>query len=395
MKLLYIAYKIEKNKGSEDGPGYHVAELLTQHMDQMTIISRRNNIEKLKQDPAFARTRLISVDVPKILYFYKKKGRGIILYYYLWQVMVGLMVRKMQKQQQFDVIHQMNFHATWAPHFIFSKTARIIWGPLTQHPSIPLAFWYDGKKALLGEWAKRVVKAYFLTLDPFLKWAIRRSHRIILGQEQVTGAYNAARSRIVTIPQARSCFPVAQGKTVTEAFTILFIGRFISLKGIIPALQAIEQFRAALPQGKRDQVKTIIIGEGPLEQQIKRFDHVEVLPWQEQSALLHYYQQASVFLFPSFEGQGLVVAEALSQGCPVLCLRNTGPHSVAGNAALTVSAAGKDQLVKDLANQLHHLSTEYWQNSEIYQHYVQQSLTRAAYLTWPRMTQEVMEQYHG
>jgi glycosyltransferase involved in cell wall biosynthesis len=37
------------------------------------------------------------------------------------------------------------------------------------------------------------------------------------------------------------------------------------------------------------------------------------------------YEKAAVFLFPSHEGAGMVVAEAMSFGLPVICLNNEGP----------------------------------------------------------------------
>ncbi len=49
------------------------------------------------------------------------------------------------------------------------------------------------------------------------------------------------------------------------------------------------------------------------------------LPWLERAELLTLYREASVFFFPSHEGAGMVVAEAMSYGVPVLCYRNEGP----------------------------------------------------------------------
>lgn len=37
------------------------------------------------------------------------------------------------------------------------------------------------------------------------------------------------------------------------------------------------------------------------------------------------YSEASLFFFPSHEGAGMVVPEALSCGLPVLCFDNAGP----------------------------------------------------------------------
>jgi len=52
---------------------------------------------------------------------------------------------------------------------------------------------------------------------------------------------------------------------------------------------------------------------------------VRFVPWLDRSELVDYYNSASAFLFPSHEGAGMVVVEALSYGLPVLCFRNYGP----------------------------------------------------------------------
>jgi glycosyltransferase involved in cell wall biosynthesis len=45
----------------------------------------------------------------------------------------------------------------------------------------------------------------------------------------------------------------------------------------------------------------------------------------DRQSLMQKYQEASVFLFPSHEGAGMVIAEALSFGLPIICLENDGP----------------------------------------------------------------------
>ena len=50
---------------------------------------------------------------------------------------------------------------------------------------------------------------------------------------------------------------------------------------------------------------------------------------------------ADVFLFPSFEGAGMVVVEAMARGCPVVCLDVGGPGEMVDETrGLRVSAAG-------------------------------------------------------
>ena len=106
--------------------------------------------------------------------FYKYRGRGIILYYYFWQIFVGLRVRKLQNLSHYDVIHLFNFHTDWAPHFLFKKTGKekLVWGPIAHHKPVPLEFlrFRGGILYALKEWTKQAVKHLFW-LNPFLKWA--------------------------------------------------------------------------------------------------------------------------------------------------------------------------------------------------------------------------------
>ena len=54
--------------------------------------------------------------------------------------------------------------------------------------------------------------------------------------------------------------------------------------------------------------------------------------------LLRYYQNASVFVFPSlYEGFGLPVLEAMACGCPVVCSNTSSLPEVVGDAAMMIS----------------------------------------------------------
>lgn len=51
--------------------------------------------------------------------------------------------------------------------------------------------------------------------------------------------------------------------------------------------------------------------------------------------LIHHYRSAAALVYPSaYEGFGLPVVEAMSQGCPVICDRNSSLPEVAGDAAM-------------------------------------------------------------
>lgn len=64
---------------------------------------------------------------------------------------------------------------------------------------------------------------------------------------------------------------------------------------------------------------------------LKISENVQFILWMERAELMKIFKQAQVFLFPSHEGAGMVVPEALSFGLPVVCLDNCGPGSFITN----------------------------------------------------------------
>ncbi len=74
-------------------------------------------------------------------------------------------------------------------------------------------------------------------------------------------------------------------------------------------------------------------------------DRVEVTGWLPRQELLHLYQRAHAFIFPSkFEGFGMPVLEALAAGIPVACSDIPPLREVAGSAALFFDPASEDQI---------------------------------------------------
>ena len=62
---------------------------------------------------------------------------------------------------------------------------------------------------------------------------------------------------------------------------------------------------------------------------------VDVLGRVSDEHLADLYQRAMLLVYPSaLEGFGLPVLEAMAQGCPVLCARNSALVEIGGDAAL-------------------------------------------------------------
>ena len=120
--------------------------------------------------------------------------------------------------------------------------------------------------------------------------------------------------------------------TRKEHFNIISVGRFVPLKGFDLTLHSFIKFIYSIPVQERAKIKLTLVGSGPekalyqsIIQEYNVEDYVEIIEWIGRNNLMKLYKNASVFLFPSHEGAGMVVAEALSFGLPVVCLNNEGP----------------------------------------------------------------------
>lgn len=109
-------------------------------------------------------------------------------------------------------------------------------------------------------------------------------------------------------------------------FRVLFVGQTGVRKGLHHLLQAFR--RAALPNAR-----LVLVGLGPPvgRELLRRFavEPMEVLghlPW---SRLVGEMSRASVLVLPSIEdGFGLVMAQAMACGCPVIASENTGARDL-------------------------------------------------------------------
>lgn len=405
MKICLIIYKIHPTEGSENASGYHLAREIIQKYPDTTLISRSNHIETLRQDPAFRTTKLIGVDVPKTVGFFKKKSHGVILYYYLWQYWVGKYVQKMDKASPFDVIHQINFHADWAPHFLKSPQAQVIWGPIAHHPPIPLSwFRFSGLSKKLLEMANRFAKQGFWHLNPWLRKAMQRSDMILFAHDDIPQPYLKYRSQIHIRPYGGSHWPIIQKANEKPSFHLLFVGRLIPLKGPHIAIDAFAQFLQTVSLDSQTKPHLTIIGSGELQDVIqKKADHlnnmygsvVTLQSWLPRDQLQSHYQQADYFIYPSLEAQGLVVSEALSQGCLPLTLADTGPATLSPIRELTLSPESRhyDDCVTIYAKKLADLYQDRLTNAIKHAVFIEKARQSALDRQWPVIAQKIMMFY--
>ncbi len=299
--------------------------------------------------------KVVDFDLPKWKRSFKKGARGAVPYFAMWQKGLEAVARKIHAQDPVHITHHLTFASSWIGSGLANLEVPFVWGPVGQHPRVP-------DDAILGSdlsfRAREVCKTRVRGVGsqtPLLQSTLDNSDVILsLGLE--------FEKRIPQQYQYKTVHMLAAGvndfdfanldferKRVME---IVFVGRLTDLKGVRLAMEAFGKLRYRQPL-----TRLTFIGDGErrawLQARTKELglgDAVRTFGQVSHNKVLERMRAADLFLFPSFEGGGMVVLEAMASGLPVICLDRGGPaEMVAHNNGLAVPYKSFDDAAESLA----------------------------------------------
>ena len=155
--------------------------------------------------------------------------------------------------------------------------------------------------------------------------------------------------RIVPIPNGvdLSRFFPPEGKMKTTYFNILNVGRLVKEKNQRQLIRVVCRLVKKYPQ-----IKLKIVGDGPLEKELKQdvaYLGLEACINVTKSTdnIVRDYQSADLLVLSSIiEGFGLVVAEAMACGLPVVVTNSGGPPEIVGELGTVVPVNDDDAMAK-------------------------------------------------
>jgi len=169
------------------------------------------------------------------------------------------------------------------------------------------------------------------------KWFAKLRRWVVPRISVVTLVSEAMRQRLLAEQPQANALVMSMGVDVRERFVpaavernsaeLLFVGRLVEKKGLHHLLLALPQVIAECPGAR-----LTIAGFGPEHERLERIvaeldlkAHVDFVGAMPQASLPALYQRATLFVAPFIEaddgdqeGLGLVVAEAMACGCPVV-----------------------------------------------------------------------------
>lgn len=334
--ILASCYAVNPFKGSEDAMGWNFIRQIAR-FNKVIAVTRENNktaIElfmKENPDALYNNITFVYYDLPYWMRFWKKGSRGAMLYYYMWQK--GIVGYIKNKKLKFDIVHNVNFHNDWTPSFLWKLKKPMVWGPIGHHPFIPDAYLKTYSfKYYIKDRMTWLVKMFFWNCSGELEKTINNAGHIWCMNTGVVDKLHLQGMPYSVYPSVASEDFNKGKKDRKKGFNVISAGRFVPLKGFDLTIRSFSSFLDSLSPSERKNCRLTLVGSGPERDLYQKIieehnaqGNIEIIEWIERRELMKLYEKASVFMFPSHEGAGMVVAEALSYGLPVVCLDNIGP----------------------------------------------------------------------
>jgi glycosyltransferase involved in cell wall biosynthesis len=377
MKTVIVsAYSVNPFEGSEGGTGWNIVNELSKK-NKLIVVTRKNNLPDISRYMDLNNANNLEnlefhgYDLPNWIMKWKKRlgERGYVLYFYLWQIFLPLFIKK--AGFKFDLAHALNFHSDSHPTFLWVFGKPTIWGPIGHHPKVPKAFILNQyeKSSFVKDRAYFAVKWVMRNLDPLYYLSKFMVKKVFAINSSIPKAIGVKASRTVVLPAVANDTPTNIQSTIKNDFMVLSVGRFHYMKGFDVAIRSFALFLKSLPFEDLSKTKLVLVGKGPEESNLKAIiaelgiqRNVETINWVEKTEMDAIYRKASVYLFPSHEGAGMVIPEAQSYGIPTITFDNVGPGELAGPNAMKVAYGEYDFSTQGFSNQLKRL----FDNPEFY-----------------------------
>jgi glycosyltransferase involved in cell wall biosynthesis len=367
LKVLVSAYACESDKGSEPGVGWNWVKQIAR-FHEVWVITRTNNRESIERsnEEITSNIHWIYFDYPIWARFWKKGQRGVHIYYYLWQIAVYFLARRLHNEVGFDVAHHLTFGIYWMPSSLSLLSLPFIYGPLGGAETAPgeyyKCFTLRGRIHELMRSAARRVGEH----DPFVLMSLRRAE-LVLAKVRDTG------ERVTMLGAKKvEIFPESgispedleemnnTGEKKSARHIMISIGRLLHWKGFHMGLKAFSVFLREFPSSEY-----WFVGDGPerrnlelIAERLSIADRVRFYGELPRIETLRKLSESDMLVHPSLhDSGGWVCLEAMALGKPVLCLDLGGPGmQVTDETGFKLRAKTTRQTVHDLGDAMSQLA---------------------------------------
>ena len=360
VKILLLTWACDRDDVSEPAIAYRwVREIANRHEVVLFAVSRPDRFGCVREQfPDLVVHEWRDIWAPRCL----ERFRAVVKPgYFFYFRKARKFVRNLVHQDDFNLIHHLNPFAWRYPSPAYGLGLPLVRGPLAGGLPTPAPMRGEISEALHPYKFLRFTDAWRKKWDWRLNNAYRHTDCILAAAPYVLDLLKplpVKRSAIeiehgLTIQQSRRTRPEKGG--VNNKVELLFVGRLIRTKGVRDAIRAVAKMET------RTQVRFTIIGDGEdmeacrtLVTSLGLGELVEFRGWCVKEAVEAAYDQADIFLFPSFrEPTGGVLLEAMAHSLPCVTCDYGGPaYMVAEGCGFKVPPAEPERFALLLAKHL-------------------------------------------
>lgn len=357
MKILLSAFACNPEQGSEPAVGWNWLKELSKENEVWVLFYDRElpalarGVGQLAQN---SNIHLCPIGVPGLL-----RKRFYMQRYEVWNFLAYRYARKLCKNVQFALVHQLTIGAFWNCGYLWRLPVPFVFGPMSGDLHTPKAVYpfisqVDRFKQRIRSASIELVWNFW----PRSRKAIRKAALVIASTPATKKRVDQLRK---TQPTAVTCAggvdvhsfqPVFAGQLKDKQLRMIFSGLLIPRKNLGLLLESLRRLPDHIDWRLR------IVGDGPersrWESEVRKSGfagRIEFLGAVPHSEMLQLYKWANAFMFPSSrDSNATVVMEAMAYGLPIVALRIPGNALLLDDkVALIVDVDSPDQVVRDFA----------------------------------------------
>lgn len=361
LQVLLIAPTCDGDDVGEAWVGYQWVKHLRKNHEVTLLTYNKRGVKPASQQ--FPGLRVVEWSEPSFLSRAERLNSivkpGYIPFYFRAR---SWLQRALARGERFDVVHQPLPVAMRYPSPAAGMGIPLVMGPVGGGLSTPEGFaadegsspWFMKLRSLdrvRRSWDPLLRRTYqdaacVLGIAPYVKEELRA---IRLRRFEVL-----SETGLETVPG-----PIDRSNRPGKVH-LLYVGRLVRTKGARDIIRAL---------GRKPgmNVQLDIVGDGPerahcenLVKSLGLADQVTLHGWKAKNQVMEFYQNADIFVFPSYrEPGGNVALEAMAHSLPLIVVDRGGPGSAVSDAcAIKLPVTTPDALAEDLAAAIEKLASD-------------------------------------
>ena len=366
MKVLVSCYACSPYKGSEPGMGWNfVRQIAFNHELYILVEGKfRKDLEQYFDLHPEERAN-------KHFYFIEKQRHKLLRkiwppsyywFYRKWQQKAYRKALELDKDLDFDLIHQLNMVGYREPGYLWKMNKPLVWGPIGGFNITPWNMLASmGLKGFVFYFSRNMVNLWQMYTCQRVKKAMQRANALI------SATQNEADTILKLYGRESTVIPEVgfSGKEIKftpydrgEALKICWCGQFTPGKSLNLLIEA-----ASLVTSN---VELHVLGDGECAGKWKKMAtkisnlRINWYGWVERSKGMAIMQRCNVFCITSLSDlTSTVLLEALSYGLPVIALDHCGfTNVITDECGIKIPIRRKKQVVKDIARAIDSIATD-------------------------------------